>query len=70
MGYGFHEDGFTSGLRAAVMLGGVKLPFVIRPADRKIEAEWMADVFDVLERIRLFIVWVLFSVLSLFGYRS
>lgn len=70
MGYGFHEDGFTSGLRAAVKLGGVKLPFQIRPADRRVEGVWMADMFDVLERIRLFIAWILFGILIQFGLGS
>jgi len=52
MGYGFHEDGFTAGLKAAVALGGVKLPFDIRPPDRTVTVLWVADVFDVIERIR------------------
>jgi len=70
MGYGFHEDGFTSGLRAAVRLGGVKLPFQIRPADRHIDSLWVADIFDVLEGIRLFIAWILFGILAWFGLVS
>ena len=64
MGYGFHEDGFTAGLKAAVSLGGVELPFEILPANRRIEALWTADLFDVLERIRLFLAWLVFGVLT------
>lgn len=33
--YGFHEDGFTSGIRAAQDYLGVKLPFVIRSPDEE-----------------------------------
>jgi len=66
MGYGFHEDGFTAGLKAAVALGGVKLPFEILPADRRVEALWTADLFDVLERVRLFLAWLVFG---LFAWR-
>lgn len=36
--YGFHEDGFTSGMRAAVDYCGAKAPFEIRSADRKHQA--------------------------------
>ena len=32
--YGFHEDGFSSGLRAAAALPGVTCPFEILPAER------------------------------------
>ena len=32
--YGFHEDGFSSGLRAALAIGDVSLPFDVRPAER------------------------------------
>jgi predicted NAD/FAD-binding protein len=67
MGYGFHEDGFTSGLKAAVNLGGVSLPFEILPADRRIVRVWMADVFDVLEWIRVWISFVIYWILSRFG---
>ncbi|KIM22770.1 hypothetical protein M408DRAFT_28417 [Serendipita vermifera MAFF 305830] len=52
MANGFHEDGFRVGLQAAVSIGDVKLPFDIRPPDRRVEALWTADVFDVLERVR------------------
>jgi predicted NAD/FAD-binding protein len=68
--YGFHEDGFTTGLRAAAALPDVSLPFVIADADverGEPQAAVMARVFEVLEagralaallvgRILLFIV--------------
>ena len=59
--YGFHEDGFTSGLRAAAALLSspstsssdpkVKLPFAILPADRRPDrgAVWLARAFDAFE---------------------
>ncbi|KAI8986057.1 FAD/NAD(P)-binding domain-containing protein [Trametes punicea] len=51
--YGFHEDGFTSGLRAAAALVGpdVKLPFAIMDADRRPSASavWLARAFDLFE---------------------
>jgi predicted NAD/FAD-binding protein len=68
MGYGFHEDGFTAGLNAAVALGAVKLPFDIRPPDRRVSALWTADVFNVLERMRRLIsglLWVLLGIVSI-----
>lgn len=51
LGYGLHEDGFTSGLRAvAHHVDGVGLPFEIVSADRPVEAVYVARVFDLLER--------------------
>ncbi|KAI9058484.1 FAD/NAD(P)-binding domain-containing protein [Trametes sanguinea] len=51
--YGFHEDGFTSGLRAAAALAGpeARLPFPIVDADRNPSAGavWLARAFDVFE---------------------
>lgn len=35
--YGFHEDGFASGLRAAAVLPGVAQPFSIKGADMERE---------------------------------
>ncbi|KAG7528816.1 hypothetical protein FFLO_05915 [Filobasidium floriforme] len=40
--YGFHEDGFTSGLKLAVDQFGAGIPFPIRPADRAIKKELIA----------------------------
>lgn len=50
LGYGFHEDGFTSGLRAvANNIDGVRLPFEIASADRHVQAVFAARVFYLLE---------------------
>lgn len=49
LGYGFHEDGFTSGLRAAAALDGVKMPFNILEPDRDPEEAKFSYVFDLLE---------------------
>lgn len=54
--YGFHEDGFTAGLRAAAALPGVAPPFAIADADvvrgepRVVRA--VVSAFDVLEAAR------------------
>ncbi|KAI1790161.1 FAD/NAD(P)-binding domain-containing protein [Ganoderma leucocontextum] len=52
--YGFHEDGFTSGLRAAAALAGpsAKLPFKIVSVDRPPDeaAVRLARWFDLFER--------------------
>ncbi|KAM5534988.1 hypothetical protein V8D89_011361 [Ganoderma adspersum] len=64
--YGFHEDGFTSGLRAAAALAGpsAKLPFNIvsgdRPPDRA--AVRLARWFDLFEGCGA--AWVLGSVFA------
>ncbi|EJC98838.1 FAD/NAD-binding domain-containing protein [Fomitiporia mediterranea MF3/22] len=48
--YGFHEDGFTSGLRAASKyLGDVRLPFEIRDPDRDIKYIWLSVFFEMIE---------------------
>jgi predicted NAD/FAD-binding protein len=70
MGYGFHEDGFTSGLRAALAIGDVKLPFEIRGPDRRVEALYMADIFDQLEYIRRVLSGMLFALLTWVGLFS
>jgi hypothetical protein len=50
LGYGFHEDGFTSGLRAvAEHIDGVRLPFGIASADWVPRAVFVAHIFDCLE---------------------
>jgi len=64
--YGFHEDGFAAGLRAAAALPGVALPFAIADADverGEPRAGAMAYVFDVLEALRAFIVLLVERVL-------
>jgi len=57
--YGFHEDGFTSGLRAAAVLPGVAPPFMITSADFERGKPFstvmpVAWLFDVLEVVRAF----------------
>jgi hypothetical protein len=50
MGYGFHEDGFTAGLRAVVdAIPDVEPPFEIQYADRQPRTVTIARVFDFLE---------------------
>jgi hypothetical protein len=59
--YGFHEDGFTTGLHVAASLPGVALPFSIADADverGEPSAGEMARVFDVLEGVRAFIAFL------------
>ena len=55
--YGFHEDGFASGLRAAAALPGVTPPFAIADADverGEPSVGALARLFDALEVIRAF----------------
>jgi hypothetical protein len=40
--YGFHEDGFTSGLKIATEIFGATPPFPVRPASRDIQREPVA----------------------------
>jgi predicted NAD/FAD-binding protein len=64
--YGFHEDGFAAGLRAAAVLPGVKLPFAIADADverGEPRAGAMARLFDVLDAVRAFVVFLVGRVL-------
>ncbi|KAG8752513.1 hypothetical protein FRC14_006981 [Serendipita sp. 396] len=64
MGYGFHEDGFTHGLRAAIALGGVSLPFDVQPPHRRVSGLWIGSVFNLLELARrcvVFFIWGLFG---------
>ena len=54
-GQGFHEHGFTAGLRAAAALPGVTLPFRIADADKECgvpSAGVVAYVFDMLDALR------------------
>lgn len=74
---GFHEDGFTSGLRAAAALPGVEPPFVITDADDERGKPFttgvmpVACLFDVLDIVRassaLLVETVLSLVFALFG---
>jgi predicted NAD/FAD-binding protein len=57
--YGFHEDGFTSGLRAAAALPDVSPPFIITNADFERGKPFttimpVAWLFDLLEVVRAF----------------
>ena len=65
--YGFHEDGFASGLRAAAALPGVAPPFAIADADverGEPRVDTMARLFDVLEVVRAFATLLVGRVLS------
>lgn len=46
--YGFHEDGFTTGLQAAARLPGVKPPFDIEVHHQNVSHLWLA-YFDLFE---------------------
>lgn len=55
--YGFHEDGFASGLRATAALPGVALPFEIADADVERGEPRVGAIalsFDMLEVVRAF----------------
>jgi len=65
-GDGFHEAGFTSGLRAAAALPGVALPF--RIVDPNVEygvprAGVVANVFDVLNALRSYVALIIGCIL-------
>ena len=77
--YGFHEDGFTSGLRAALNLnlGGVscRSPFDVVDAECEIQSvcgggAFVEVVFEVLERwgVRRLCGWVVGMVLGFVGF--
>lgn len=56
--YGFHEDGFASGLRAAAAIEGVYLPFDVRHAERAVPTtkQWgciVAETVDAIARCRV-----------------
>lgn len=46
--YGFHEDGFTTGLQAVARLG-VKAPFEIEVHHQKVSHLWLAYLFELFE---------------------
>lgn len=65
-GHGFHEHGFTAGLRAAAALPGVALPFRIVDADVEYgvpRTGVVAYVFDVLDAVRSYVVLVIKGIL-------
>lgn len=62
--YGFHEDGFSSGLRAAEGIEGVYLPFEIKDAERELPKgkQWECKVVDKLDGLGR--TWVVRSVIG------
>lgn len=46
LGYGFHEDGFTSLRAAAQHIDGVQLPFEIISSDRPVRAVFASHMFQ------------------------
>ncbi|KII86705.1 hypothetical protein PLICRDRAFT_113438 [Plicaturopsis crispa FD-325 SS-3] len=76
--YGFHEDGFTSGMRAvADHIPDIKLPFEIEDPDRDPAPLWIAPAFDAFESSGLralvgvvlsFVLAILRTVLSYVGF--
>jgi len=68
-GDGFHKAGFTSGLRAALALPGVALPFWIANADVECSVPRtgvLANVFDVLDALQSYVVLIIRSTGILF----
>ncbi|TKY90222.1 hypothetical protein EX895_000220 [Sporisorium graminicola] len=49
--YGFHEDGFSSGLRAAEAIGEVYLPFDVKDAERSVpqRKEWGCKAVEAVD---------------------
>ncbi|EIW81163.1 FAD/NAD(P)-binding domain-containing protein [Coniophora puteana RWD-64-598 SS2] len=55
--YGFHEDGFLSGLRAATEhVPGARLPFVVQTPGRRPDEVFAASLFDLFEGTGLRVV--------------
>ncbi|KAF8527479.1 FAD/NAD(P)-binding domain-containing protein [Hysterangium stoloniferum] len=68
--FGFHEDGFTSGLRAATASPlSAKVPFGIRYPNRSPGSLWPAYIFDLVEfsGIRRLLAFILVAALNLAG---
>jgi hypothetical protein len=72
--YGFHEDGFASGLCAAAVLPGITPPFLIKDADMErelpfiITMAWSIDVPEVVCAFSALLVWkALFVVVTVIG---
>jgi hypothetical protein len=64
--YGFHEDGFSAGMRAAIALGA-KAPFEPRPAEREVPSIFVetaaVSAFEQFRRVAAFgsapVLWLL-----------
>lgn len=75
--YGFHEDGFTSGLKAAASISlpdlRISLPFTIASPDRESGSVVMRrlgeSVFAVAETTRRMVLWML-VVLGVMGFKD
>ena len=55
LGYGFHEDGFISGINAAAQIVGEKrqLPFQLVSPEQSVSFEWHWILFEIFERLGL-----------------
>jgi predicted NAD/FAD-binding protein len=63
-GYGFHEDGFTSGLRVAVEHLGAKVPFNVVDSTH---SRGLKPSLRLKDRIARVIIWMIQEVLMLWG---
>ncbi|CCF49211.1 hypothetical protein NDA10_003251 [Ustilago hordei] len=73
--YGFHEDGFSSGLKAAERIEGVYLPFEIRDAERHLprQKQWQCTLVEsvdalgrgpVVRRLTAVVCWLVVYLLA------